>query len=211
MTQRLVQTFGRRGTQGRPPPRSGADFAAVAPPLPADLVAAIVRPTQEQPTPIAAGRPLRVARSLRAALVAGLCAGFFHAAFDVAAVPAEGKALLPFIGAAALPLPAISLIIGLWSAARTTALVLLVTHRLLDRLGSTGSAAYALGGGLAAFAYAAAVDFLVPGLAHANLGLELLCGAGAGFLYRRLAGTLDNDAHGPGSDAGGERFPKKQG
>ena len=127
--------------------------------------------------------------------------GFFHAAFDVAAVPAAGRALLPFIGAAALPLPAVSLVIGLWSAARTTALVLLVTHRLLDRLGSTGSAAYALGGGLAAFAYAAAMDFFAPGLAHANLGLELLCGAGAGFLYRRLAGTLDDGAFGPEAPA----------
>lgn len=200
MTQKLVRTFGRRGTKVRPSPQSRAASLA-APPLPADLVAAIVRPAQDQPMMIAPARPRRVARSLRAALVAGLCAGFFHAAFDVAAVPAAGRALLPFIGAAALPLPAISLAVGLWSAARTTALVLLVAHRLLDRLGSTSSAAYAVGGGLAAFAYAAAVDFLVPGLAHANLGLELLCGAGAGFLYRRLAGMAHHDALGPESNA----------
>jgi hypothetical protein len=166
-----------------------------APPLPADLVAAIVRPAAQTAGADGAPRQARVARSLRAALLAGLCVGFFSAALNIAAPPASGEELAPLVGQAlgqsALPLPALSLVFGLWSGASSSMMSLLVTHRILNAFGWTRYAAYALGGGAVALAYAAAVHAM--GLPHQSFGVEFLTGLGAGFFYRLFAGTVAAD------------------
>jgi len=191
-----AQPFGRRGRLATASPpahtRTPAIDTATAS-LPADLVASIVRPTAAAAGAVEASRQIRVARSFRAALLAGLCVGFFNAALNVTQVAAVGKELAPLLDASALPLPAVSLFIGLWSAARTTALSLLVTHRILDRLGWTRPVAYALGGAAVAVAYAAIVHALAPGLADRNLGVNFISGLGAGFFYRLFAGTQSSD------------------
>ncbi|MGP0058851.1 MAG: hypothetical protein ACLPID_06160 [Beijerinckiaceae bacterium] len=190
------QPFGKRGRPAAPPTRPSAPAptpatAPAAAPLPADLIASIVRPTAQAEGSNNAPCEALVARSLRAAILAGLCVGFFNAALNIAATPASGEELAPLLGRSVLPLPAISFFFGLWSAARTSALSLLVTHRIVSQFGWTGHIAYALGGGAVALAYAAAVHAM--GLPHQNFGVEFLTGLGAGFFYRLFAGTVAAD------------------
>jgi hypothetical protein len=125
---------------------------------------------------------------LRAAVLAGLCVGFFSAALNIATTPGFGDELAPLLGQMALPLPAVSLVFGLWSGASSAMMSLLVTHRILNAFGWSGHAAYALGGGAVALAYAAAVHAM--GLPQQSFGVEFLTGLGAGFFYRLFAGTV---------------------
>ncbi len=179
----------------RPVSPRATPATAPAAPLPADLIASIVRPAPQAEGSPGAPREALVARSLRAALLAGLCVGFFNAALNIAATPASGEELAPLLGQvlgqSALPLPAVSLVFGLWSGARTSMLSLLVTHRILNAFGWSGHAAYALGGGAVALAYAAAVHAM--GLPQQSFGVEFLTGLGAGFFYRLFAGTVAAD------------------
>jgi hypothetical protein len=191
MIVKPAQPFGRRGLAPQKPasPNMPARVGAAATTeLPANLVAAIVRPAgREAETP---GRPrVKVARSLRAAFLAGLCVGFFNAAINVAGISGVANELVPLIGTSGLPLPVMFLVIGLWRAARTTGLALLVSHRILDRLGQTSPAAYALGGGIVNLAYAAAVQVLAPDWHHSAFIVEFASGLAAGFFYRLFAGT----------------------
>jgi hypothetical protein len=195
MIVKSAQPFGRRGRapQKLAPhvPACGGELAATR--LPADLVAAIVRPTTSEEE--APGRPrvVKVARSLRAALLSGLCVGFFNVAINVTGVSGLGNELAPLIGGSGVPLPAIFLVMGLWRAARTTGLALLVSHRILDHLGRTSPAAYALGGGIVNLAYAAAVHVLAPDWHHSAFIIEFASGLTAGFFYRLFAGTRAAD------------------
>lgn len=203
MNVKSAQPFGRRG---RPPARVASrpaePRAAKSPDaesrlaeLPPDLVAAVLGPAAPSGDAHAnstGAKPvvIKVARSLRAAVLAGLCVGFFNASINVAKSAGIGKELAPLLGHSVLPLPAIAIFVGLWSAARTTALSLLVTHRVLTQLGRTGFLAYAFGGGIVAVAYALCVHALAPEWSHHALGLEFLTGLGAGFFYRLFAGTV---------------------
>lgn len=165
--------------------------------LPPDVVAAMLRPAAQSadtPANSTGTTPvIKVARSLRAAVLAGLCVGFFNASVNIGESAGISKELAPFLGGSALPLPAITIFVGLWSAARTTALSILVTHRVLTLLGRTEFLAYALGGGVVAVAYAFCVHVLVPGWSHHAFGMEFLTGLGAGFFYRLFAGTRSPD------------------
>jgi hypothetical protein len=164
-------------------------------PLPADLVAAIAHPeAADGVAPTTTSAKIRVARSFRAAILAGLCVGFFDAALHVTTAPAINKDIASLLGESALPLPIVSLLIGLWSAARTSALSLLVTHRVLDMFGWTKPVAYMLGGAAVAIVYAALIQILAPGLVERSLLIDGLCGLGAGFFYRLFAGTQSSES-----------------
>jgi hypothetical protein len=161
--------------------------------LPAELVASILQREQRATGSENVARKASVPRSLRAALLAGLCVGFFSAALNITATPSLGKELAPLLGDAALPLPAISILLGLWSAARTSMMSLLVTQRILNYFGRTQHIAYALGGATTALAYAGVIHLLGPGLPHHGFGVEFITGLGAGFFYRLFAGAVAAD------------------
>lgn len=196
MTSKPSQPFGKRGrTAVAPAPLQPQPTSASAAPLPADLVAAIVRPATAEAGANAgdvAGKTA-VARSFRAALLAGLCVGFFNAALNMTEVSALGEKVALILGQTTLPLTAIALVIGIWSGARTTALTLLVTHRILAYLGWTRTVAYVLGGGAVAAIFAVVMQAFGGGLSHHDFGVEFISGLGAGFFYRLFAGTVSAD------------------
>lgn len=197
MIVKPAEPFGRRGRPAAPAstPRPRPLPQPALAPLPADLVAAIVRPATAEGAALPATAPakIRVVRSLRAAVLAGLCVGVFDAALHVTTAPALDKEIATLLGGAALPLPAISLFIGLWSTARTSAMSLLVTHRVLDMFGWTKPLAYALVGGVVAVIYAVLVHMLAPELMERSLLIDGLCGLGAGFFYRFFAGMRSGE------------------
>jgi hypothetical protein len=197
-----AQPFGKRGRStaksARPSvvaPSVCAQSATVpaALTLPPELVASILQPEARVASSESMARKASVPRSLRAALLAGLCVGFFSAALNITATPSLGKELAPLLGDMALPLPAISIFLGLWSAARTSMMSLLVTQRILNYCRWTHHIAYALGGGATALAYAGVIHLLGPGLPHHGFGVEFITGLGAGFFYRLFAGTVVAD------------------
>jgi hypothetical protein len=196
MIAKPSQPFGKRGRTVVAPLRSQPrQMREPAAPLPADLLAAIVRPTAVAAganTGDVAGKSI-VARSFRAAILAGLCVGFFNAAINMTEVSAIGEKIALILGQTTLPLTAIALVIGIWSGARTTALTLLVTHRILAYLGWTRPVAYALGGGVVAAIFAAVMQALGGGLSHHDFGVEFVSGLGAGFFYRLFAGTVSTE------------------
>lgn len=203
MIDKPGQPFGKRGRLPAPAravsARPALSNAPAAVELPADLLAAIVRPgARDEPVRANAGKIL-VARSLRAALLAGLCVGFFSVAMNAAARPSLALTALsaqlgPLLGQSLLPLPALSIVLGLWSGARTSMISLLLMQRLLNHFGLTQHFAYALGGGGASVAYSALIHAAGLGLAQQNFGLEFLTGLGAGFFYRLFAGTVQDPA-----------------
>ncbi len=194
MSATPTRPFGRRGQVAQKLPHPAAPARdATATALPADVVAAILRPGAGESDVPSRPRAIKVPRSLRAALLAGLCIGFFSAALNVTAFAGLDRQTTLFLGESSLPLPVIALTLGLWSGARTTAFSLLVTHRILNLLGWTRPAAYALGGGAIALAWAAGVHGLTPQLPHQPFAVECLAGCGAGFLYRLFAGTISAD------------------
>jgi hypothetical protein len=197
MTVKPSQPFGKRGRTvvalSRLQPLQMDEPAAR---LPADLVAAIIRPAAGVAAGANAGDiagKAAVPRSFRAALLAGLCVGFFNATLNMTEVSAVGEKIALILGQTTLPLTAIALVIGIWSGARTTALTLLVTHRILAYLGWTKPVAYALGGGAVAALFGAVMQVLGGGLSHHDFGVEFISGLGAGFFYRLFAGTVSAD------------------
>jgi hypothetical protein len=194
MIAKPSQPFGKRGRTVvaplRPQPLQTGEPAAR---LPADLVAAIIRPAAAEADAGDVAGKAAVPRSFRAALLAGLCVGFFNAALNMTEVSAFGEKIALILGQTTLPLTAIALVIGIWSGARTTALTLLVTHRILAYLGWTRPVAYALGGGVVAAIFAAVMQALGGGLSHHDFGVEFISGLGAGFFYRLFAGTVSAD------------------
>jgi hypothetical protein len=194
MTVKPSQPFGKRGRTVVAPSRlQPLQTDEPAARLPADLVAAIIRPAAAEANAGDVAGKAAVPRSFRAALLAGLCVGFFNAALNMTEVSAFGEKIALILGQTTLPLTAIALVIGIWSGARTTALTLLVTHRILAYLGWTKPVVYALGGGAVAALFGAVMQVLGGGLSHHDFGVEFISGLGAGFFYRLFAGTVSAD------------------
>lgn len=185
-----VRPFGRRGV---PPARSSlADHAAASPAsIPPSVLAAIL----QHPHEASAERPDiekrhvgKVARSLRAAVLAGLIVGLLNAALNATSLISSGGLLdeLP-LGQAKMPISIMLVAAGLFSGARSSAFVLLFAHKILTKLGRTSYFAYAFAGAGASLACALIVQALGLGETH-SLVSETLSGLGAGFFYRLFAG-----------------------
>jgi hypothetical protein len=197
--QRPAKPFGRRNAAPAGPAPGLAATPAAA--LSYPLIPPAEDDEAELPMPVTPGV---VPRSFRAAILAGLVVGCALAGFDTGQGPRIDAALKPFLeldgvaeflaktgfsthpGAQATPyLIAFSLIGG----ARLAATTLLIAHRLLHWLGQTGFGAYALASGSVSAAYTAL--FLILGdvpPAH-GWAVDIAAGAGAGLLYRMLAGV----------------------
>jgi hypothetical protein len=191
MMVRPSQPFGKRGRVAES--RARVTTAAEPVALSADLVAAIVGPSAKVKEPRSRPGKIVVARSFRAALLAGLCVGFFNAALNMTQFSASGESIASLLGATAVSPVAISLVVGIWSGARTTAMTLLITHRILAKWGRTDRLAYVLGGGAVAATYAAILQALGLTIFDHGFGAELLSGLAAGFFYRVFAGTVSAD------------------
>jgi hypothetical protein len=191
MMAKPSQPFGKRGRAAESRPRVTARTEPTA--LSADVVATIVGPAaQAREAGLKTGRII-VARSFRAALLAGFCVGFFNAALSMTQFSAGNEGIASLFGGMAVPLVVISLAVGIWSAARTTAVTLLITHRILAHWGWTDRLAYVLGGGAVAATYSAIMEALGLPIFHHGFGVELASGLAAGFFYRLFAGTVSSD------------------
>jgi hypothetical protein len=185
-----VQPFGRRG--------SGAAAAPAATPtlpptqaqaLPPELVAALLRPPEQEAT---AQRPKvqKVARSLRGAVLAGLVVGLLNAAANATSFLSFGGLIAQVpLGEARLPFAVMLAAASLWGGARASALALLFAHTFLDRRGQTSYLAYSLAGGAASLAYALVVGAIGLDAGHQSFAIEVLSGMAAGFFYRLFAAT----------------------
>jgi hypothetical protein len=203
MTIQSAQPFGRRGRVPAPAPshsvaqtvparsRLGQKNLSVSP----DVVAAILNPNGDPDARMAAHGAERVPRSFRAAILAGLIVAIVSAATNAtfAAVANQDLGVLSAFGANNAPIVVALLLGALWSGGRTSAMCLLVTHRMLSAMQRTSHISYGIGGGIVALALA----FLMQALGHApgpgGLGMETLMGVGAGMFYRLFAGAQRAD------------------
>ncbi len=200
MYTRSTQPFGRRGRapafEARP-----AQFAA-APPgharqtsiVPAEVVAALVRPLgAEASTAVKSAE--RVRRSFRAAILAGFIVAILNAAANAtfAAKATDGLGVFS-LGSASVPIVTALLLAALWSGARTSALCLLVAHRLLAAMDCTAHISYVIAGGGAALVFAVVMHALGSAPGPGGLGMEVFSGMVAGLFYRLFAGTERRDA-----------------
>ena len=84
----------------------------------------------------------------------------------------------------------LALILGaLWSGGRTSALCLLIAHRMLAALERTSLRAYMIGGGAVALLFALAMQAVGIASGPGGLGVDVISGVGAGLFYRLFAGT----------------------
>jgi hypothetical protein len=194
-----TQSFGRRGHPPeqlrRAPPPSVTRRASPQPAhnVPPELVAAITRRDSEKVAPATRGDEI-VQRSFRAAILAGFVVAILNAAANATFTTQAQASLGPFsIGAGNAPMVIALLLAALWSGARTSALCLLVAHRLLAALRRTSPFAYAIAGGGIALAFGLLMQSIGRAPEPGGLGLEALLGAGAGLFYRLFAGTQRND------------------
>lgn len=197
MNGRSTQPFGRRGrvmgTTPAPafPVRAQPQSFAVSP----DIVAQIVRPSEKEA--VARRGPEPVRWSYRAALLAGLIVAIMNAAANAtfATHSNENAGLLNLLGLGADKGTVLIglMIAALWSGARTSALCLLIVHRLLAAAKRTSYWTYILGGGAVALAYGLLVQLIGDHTPPGGLPLEALSGMGAGLFYRLFAGTQPRD------------------
>jgi hypothetical protein len=184
---RTAQPFGRRGRPANLT-SSGTREIRSSPALPPELLATILQPAEQSS---AAERPkvLKVRWSFRGAVLAGLVAGLLSAAVKATAVLHLGGVLSEVpLGEAKVPFAVALAVAGLWGGARSSALVLLVAHSVLSRLGKTTYMAYALAGAAASLGYVLIAEILGFTAIHALIG-DVLSGAAAGFFYRLFAAT----------------------
>lgn len=143
-------------------------------------------------------RPLVVPRSFRAAILAGLAVGFCLAGLDVTRANETLRHLsgLLSVGDDTARLLPVVILLALLGGARAAATNLLISHSLLRRVGWTGHAAYAFGGGaVAAGLSLLALALIQGGFLDAAMTpthdwpIDAAAGAGAGFFYRVFAGA----------------------
>jgi hypothetical protein len=193
MNAKPVQPFGRRGrapvTPDSKAPRSPPSDGGLATPLPRDLVAAVLQePGGNDAAP--ARRVEKVPRSYRAAILAALVVAVFNAATNATFAASTTKELSGVsFGWANMPV-AVALILGaLWSGGRTSALCLLIAHRLLAALEQTSLVSYMIGGGAVALVFAVAMQLVGIAPGPGGIGVDVISGVGAGLFYRLFAGT----------------------
>jgi len=246
MTLRPTQPFGRRGLAPAPHrssvlrPAAKDTFTSSAPgglqaktkrnasaspaisvkAIPQELLATIVAPELQElltiagPEPQAA--PLKVARSWRAAWLAGLIVGLLHTGTglaslamghntggqDAAGLTAAwmGPHLSALIGKEADMQPGLAvagttilplLVLGsLLSGARASVFSLFIAHRILGVLAQTSPRAYALAGAVTALAYTFLMHLSGLDDTRPDWLLEAGTGMAAGCFYRLFAGTM---------------------
>ncbi len=129
-------------------------------------------------------------QSYRAAILAALVVAVFNAATNVTfAASATNELSGISVGWANMPV-AVALILGaLWSGGRTSALCLLIAHRMLAALERTSLRAYMIGGGAVALLFALAMQAVGIASGPGGLGVDVISGVGAGLFYRLFAGT----------------------
>jgi hypothetical protein len=201
MNGRSTQPFGRRGrvitsaAKAAPP---AARLASQPQPqsfaVSADIVAQIVRPGEKETITRREAEPVRW--SYRAAILSGLIIAIINAAANASfAVRSNDESgLLNLLGADKGAVIIGLLIAALWSGARTSALCLLIVHRLLAFLQRTSYWTYIIGGGAVALAYGLVVQIIGEHTPPGGLPLEAISGMGAGLFYRLFAGTKPRDA-----------------
>ncbi len=201
MNGRSTQPFGRRGrviTNAAQDARLAAPIAVQAPAQSfaesPGIVAQIVRPGEKEA--IARRGPEPVRWSYRAAILSGLVIAIINAAANAsfAVRSNEDAGLLNFLGADKGTVIIGLMIAALWSGARTSALCLLIVHRLLAMLNRTSYWTYIFGGGAVALAYGVIMQVIADHTPSGGLPLEAFCGMGAGFFYRLFAGTQPRDS-----------------
>lgn len=197
MNTKPPQPFGRRGAV--PTAAARRSFAspatqqrASAPPVSAspELIAAILRP-QGGEAPQETSRAAEIVpRSYRAAILAGFIVAILNAAVNVTFAAKATAGLSVFsLGSAKVPVVAALLIGALWSAAQTSAVCLLVAHRLLVRMQRTSYFDYAGAAGVAALALAAIMAALGSPAGPGGFAMALVSGMVTGLFYRIFAGT----------------------
>lgn len=199
MNTRSVQPFGRRGRTPPPVAARPLDAAAAQPRLAQknlsvspELVAALVNPNGEtSPRGTAVRGGEKVPRSFRAAILAGLIVAIVSAATNAtfAAEANQELGILSVFGAGNAPVLVALLLAALWSGARTSALILLVAHRLLASMQRTSHLSYGIAGGVVALAFALLMQALGYSPGAGGLSMDVLTGFGAGLFYRLFAGA----------------------
>ena len=136
-------------------------------------------------------RRVEVPRSLRAAVLAGIVVACGLAGLDatekIAALHGLSEAM-PDRPEVQLLAPAL-ILLAVLGGGRSAATSLLLAHGALKRLGQTGHMAYALGGGMAAAAFAAALMLVLGQTPAHGFAIDVLAGVAGGFFYRVFAGT----------------------
>lgn len=199
MNAKSPQPFGRRGLVsnfGAQPVRASGTAPQLAqrnPSVSPELVAALLR-SDADPSASATRGFQKVPRSFRAAILAGCIVAVFNAATNAtfAAEANDTLGVLSF-GSRNAPVIVALLLAALWSGARTSALILLVTHRLLVAIERTSYLSYAMFGGIVALGFGLFMQALGKPPGAGGIGMEILSGVGAGFFYRLFAGTQRQD------------------
>src|SRR6185437_6364796 len=93
------------------------------------------------------------------------------------------------LGSEKVPLAAALILGSLWSAAQSSAMCLLVAHRLLVRAGRTSYPAYMAGAGGAALALGAVMWLFDSPPGPGGFAMVLVSGVVTGLFYRMFAGT----------------------
>lgn len=188
MQGRSPQPFGKRNRVAPasaakiPPPRAEID--------PHRAFFAAVRAETEAVGP---ARALEVPRSLRAAVLAGIVVACGLAGLDATEKIAAMRGLteaMPDQPEVRLVVPAL-ILLAVLGGGRSAATSLLLAHGALRRIGQTGHLAYAIGGGVAAAVFAAALLLVLGQAPTHGFALDILAGAAGGFFYRVFAGTRD--------------------
>ncbi len=197
MNTSSTQPFGRRGLSqtAAARPQSFTPSAAPASPnvaISPELIAHLVSKGDKEKHARRGPDPVRW--SYLAALLSGFIVAILNAAANAsfAATARDGLGFVSF-GSADGPIIAALLITALWKGARTSALCLIVVHRLLAWMGRTSYASYIIGGGATSLAFALLIEAFGYGPGAGGLGLEALSGMGAGLFYRLFAGTKPQD------------------
>jgi len=211
METRSAQPFGRRGSASvaavRPVfvPTAGRKQAS-APSVNAspELIAAILRPNGAEAPATTPKAGESVPRSYRAAILAGFIVAILNAAVNVtfATKTATGLGHLNLghlglglsLGSEKVPLAAALILGSLWSAAQSSAMCLLVAHRLLVRAGRTSYPAYMAGAGGAALALGAVMWLFDSPPGPGGFAMVLVSGVVTGLFYRMFAGTKLREA-----------------
>ena len=156
--------------------------------MPPEVIAALLSPNGERTSRRVVRDGEKVPRSFRAAILAGLIVAIVSAATN-ATFAAEASQDLSFFsfGSANAPIIVALLLAALWSGARTSALCIFVTHRVLASMQRTSHLSYGIAGGLVALAFALLMQALGKSPGPGGLAMDVLTGVGAGMFYRLFA------------------------
>lgn len=200
-----TQPFGRRGLAANPAARPKPAIGTPAQPLPRapsvspELVATLMRRDLETS---ASGRASglrgfeKVPRSFRAAILAGCIVAVVNAATNAtfAAEANDNLGILSAVAGTNASVIAALLVAALWSGARTSAMILLISHRVLTAMERTSYFSYAAAGAVVALGFELMMQLFGKSPGAGGLGLEVLSGIGAGLFYRLFAGAQRQDA-----------------